>query len=392
MFVRFLFTLREIGIPVGAQEALSLAEALSKGLHGSSLDGFYHVARALLIHREGHLDLFDQAFLHHFKGAEMTSRIIQDELLDWLRDAVERRRELTPEERAFFGDLTPEEIRELFEKRLAEQKERHDGGNRWIGTGGVSPFGHSGAPGVSGIRVGGEGQHRSAFEVASQRTFAAYRNDLTLDVRQMQVALRKLRAFARHGSEEELDLEGTIRATAENAGEIEVVTRKPRRPNTRVILLMDVGGSMDPYADLVSRLFTATQKSSHFRELQTYYFHNCVYDRVYTSARFDESLRVRDLIYRCDSSHKLIVVGDALMAPYELLSGVRSSHEDDVGVEGMAWLWMLAKHFHRSIWLNPEPATYWEGNTIEYIRQVFPMFPLTLGGLDEGIQHLNRAA
>ncbi|MEM6962198.1 MAG: VWA domain-containing protein [Myxococcota bacterium] len=390
MLISFVQTLRSVGVPVGTQELLGLCKALKEDLHDSSLDGFYHVARCLFVHREAHLDLFDRAFVHHFKGVELSLSRVHEELLEWLRDAVERQRELTEEERAFFGNLSPEEIEKLFEQRLEEQKKRHDGGNRWIGTGGTSPFGHSGAPGVSGIRVGGAGQNRSAFEVASERRFASYRDDLTLDVRQMQFALRKLRSFVRFGEEEELDLESTIRKTSDGGGEIDIVTRPPRRPNTRIVLMMDVGGSMDPHTELVSRLFSAARKSSHFRELQTYFFHNCVYSHVYPSAQFDKGIRVRDLVRRCSREYHLIVVGDALMAPYELLSTTRAEEPDDDGLKGIGWLLLLARHFPKAIWLNPEAPRFWEGNTIEYVKQVFPMFPLTLRGLEEGITHLSR--
>ncbi|MEM9194566.1 MAG: VWA containing CoxE family protein, partial [Myxococcota bacterium] len=209
MLVPFIYELRSRKVPVGTQEALMLARALAAGLHDSSLDGFYYVARATLIHSEAHLDSFDQAFLKHFKGVESEGKALKDELFDWLKNAQERRHELTDEERALLEQFDLEELRAMFEERLREQTERHDGGNRWIGTGGTSPFGHSGAA-REGIRVGGRGGNRSAVQVADARMYQPYRNDLTLDVRQMGMALRRLRAFAREGGEEELDLDGTI--------------------------------------------------------------------------------------------------------------------------------------------------------------------------------------
>src|SRR5690606_25118467 len=276
MIVPFLYELRERGLPVGTQEALTLAEALSAGLHDSSLEGFYYVARATMIHDVAHFDDFDQAFSKHFKGIEAQAKRIKDELFDWLKEAKERTRELSDEERKLIEAMDLDELKKLFEERLREQNERDDGGNKWIGTGGTSPFGHSGnAP--QGIRVGGPGGNRSAVKVADARMYRGLRDDITLDTRQMEVALRKLRAFVREGVEDELDLEGTIDKTAANGGEIEVVTRAPRRGNTRVILMMDIGGSMDPYAHLCSRLFSAAKRASHFKELRTYYFHNCVY-------------------------------------------------------------------------------------------------------------------
>ena len=388
MLVPFLYELRKRGVPVGTQEVLAVAEALKAGLHDSSLDGFYNVARAVMIHTEAHLDLFDEAFLSFFKGVEIESKKLKDELWEWLKNAHEQTGELTDEQREFIESLDMEELKRMFEERLREQDGEHHGGNRWIGTGGTSPFGHGGqAP--QGFRIGGAPGGRSAIKTADARAYRPYRQDLTLDVRQIQIALRKLRAFVREGGEEELDLDGTIDATAQNGGELEVVTRPPRRPNTRIILMMDVGGSMDPFAHLCSRLFSATKKSTHFKELRTYYFHNCVYGHVYATERFDEPVRVRDLIHECGSHYKLVLVGDALMAPYELLAaGGSQDLGDDRGIQGIAWLMMLRDHFDRSIWLNPEPQKYWTGNTIDYVREVFDMYPLTAKGLGDGIQHL----
>ena len=394
MFLPFLYELRKRKVPVGAQEAVALAGALTRGLHECSLDGFYHVSRALLIHSEAHLDAFDEAFLAAFKGVEQAGIALHTDLLRWLEDALAGRRQLSDEERALLEQFSPDELRRLLEQRLREQKERHDGGNRWIGTGGTSPFGHSGAA-REGIRVGGAGGNRSAIHVAAARNFRPYRQDLTLDLRQTQVALRKLRGFTREGADEELDLEATIDETARNAGELEVVTRPPRRPNVRVLLLMDVGGSMDPYADLVSRLFSAASKATHWKELRSYYFHNCIYGRVYKTEAFRDPVDVHQLLAETGPHWKLILVGDALMAPYELLSEGGALYLDErrqQGSRGIDWLHLLATHFQRSAWLNPEPPVAWAGNTIEVVREVFPMFALTLQGLEEAVAHLTRGA
>ncbi len=386
MFVGFLYELRALKVPVGTQEAIALAEALKHGLHDSSLDGFYDVARALLCHSENQLDAFDVAFAKHFKGVELTALEIHEQLLEWLKNAKPKH-ELTPEELALIEQLDRDALEKLFEQRLKEQKERHDGGNKWIGTGGRSPFGHSGAA-RDGIRVGGEGGNRRAYRVATERHFKEYRDDLVLDVRQMGLALRKLRAFAREGRPDELDLDETIEQTAKNLGDLEVVTRPPRKSNTRVILLMDVGGSMDPYSHLVSRLFTAAKKATHFRELRTYYFHNCVYGRVYEQASLRGAVPLAQLFAETNNTYKLIVVGDALMAPWELAD--RSGWYNDDDVEGVVWLMRLVEHYPKSIWLNPEPTQSWWQTTIELIRRVFPMYPLTLEGLGEAIDHLTR--
>jgi uncharacterized protein with von Willebrand factor type A (vWA) domain len=390
MFIPFLYELRARKVPVGTQEAVALAKALNMGLHESSLDGFYHVARALLIHSETHLDAFDDAFLSHFKGVERGAMEIKAQIFEWLMDAKDRIPELTDEERALFEQFDLDKLQEMFEERLREQKERHDGGDKWIGTGGKSPFGHSGAA-RKGIRVGGKGGNRSAVRVAGERAYRNYRSDITLDTRQAGVALRKLRAFIREGADDELDLEGTIDSTAKNAGELDIKLRPPRRPNTRVILMMDVGGSMDPYAELVSRLFSAASKATHFKELRHYYFHNAIYGQVYKDARFNDKVSVNDLIHECGPHYKLICVGDALMAPYELLAANGSLYlGEDHRQPGIFWFMQLARHFEKSCWLNPEPVNYWQGNTIEAVRQVFSMFPLTVDGLGEAVAHLTK--
>jgi uncharacterized protein with von Willebrand factor type A (vWA) domain len=390
MFIPFIYRLRQYGVPVGAQEAISLARALSLGLHDSSLDGFYYAARALCVHNEGHLDAFDQAFLAEFRGIEGKHVQLKEELLQWLKDAKMRLEDLSKEERELVESLDLDELKRLFEERMNEQRERHDRGNRWVGTAGTSPFGRQGEKG-EGIRVGGEGGNRSAVKTADARKYRPYRSDIALDMRQMEMALRRLRMWQREGADEELDLDATIDATAKNVGELEVVTRPLNRPNTRVILMMDVGGSMDPYVDLMSRLFSATKKATHWKELRTYYFHNCVYGRVYKTERFDDPVWVKDLLHECGSHYKLIVVGDALMAPYELMrQGGAISIDDNNALSGIGWLTMLQQHFKSCVWLNPEPPSYWEGNTIQAVRQVFEMFPLTLEGLTHSMQFLSR--
>jgi uncharacterized protein with von Willebrand factor type A (vWA) domain len=392
MFVPFLFELRSRKVKVGAQEAMALARALAAGLHESSLDGFYHVARALCVHREGDLDAFDQAFSAHFRGVELASAKMIDELEQWLKDP-KMRRELTDEERALLQSLDMDELRKLFEQRLREQKERHDGGNRWIGTGGTSPFGANGAH-PTGMRVGPMGGGRSAMAIADARVYRPYRSDLVLDVRQIEVALRKLRAFAREGADLELDLDETIRETSKNAGELEIVMRPPRKPNVRVLLLMDVGGSMDPHAQLVSQLFSAAKRASNLRELKTYYFHNCIYGRLFETERFTDPIKVRDVLHACGPEWKLVMVGDAAMHPAELLGGGDwYFSKDEIGGEamhGIQWMHLLADHFRKSVWLNPDPPNYWKGGTAEMLASTFAMYPLTLDGLGEAIAHLSK--
>lgn len=388
MFLPFLYELRARKVPVGTQEAVALAGALSQGLHDSSLDGFYQVARALLIHDEKHLDAFDEAFGKVFEGIEPTALELQQQLLDWLKDAAERAPMLTPEERALLEQLDRAELERRFQERLKEQKERHDRGNTWIGTAGTSPFGNSGRAGRLGIRIGGSGGMKGAVSIANQRSYREYRDDLVLDVRQLQLALRKLRAFTREGQHDELDLDGTIDQTARNLGDLEVVLRPPRKSNTRVVLMMDVGGSMDPYAHLVSRLFTAAKKATHFKELRTYYFHNCIYGRVYEDAALSKPVRLAQLFAETDNRYKLILVGDALMAPWELMSV--SGWNDDEDVEGVMWMMRLRAHYPNAAWLNPEKPSGWWQNTIDVLRRIFPMYPLTLEGLGDAVHQLTR--
>lgn len=393
VFVDFLYELRRRKVKIGAQEALSLAKALTLGLHDASLDGFYHLARAICVHRESDLDAFDEAFLAHFKGIEGESLALAKELEDWLNDPAERK-QLTPEELAKLDALDMAEVRRLLEERMKQQKERHQGGNRWIGSGGTSPFGVNGQN-PAGIRVGAQGGGRSAMGIADARRYRPYRSDLVLDVRQLEVALRKLKAFQREGQPDELDVDGTIDATAKNAGELEIKTRPPRKSNIRVLLLMDVGGSMDPYAAMVSRLFSAAKRASNIRTLKTYYFHNCIYGRLWETERFTDPVRIDDLLHELDPSFKLVVVGDAAMHPAELLGAGDWEYYvsgESVGKPqtGLAWLTRLEDHFRRTAWLNPDPPQYWRGGTAEQIAKVFPMFQLTVDGLGEAITHLSR--
>jgi uncharacterized protein with von Willebrand factor type A (vWA) domain len=386
MFVPFLYELRDRGVKVGAQEALSLAEALRVGLHKGTLDGFYQVSRALCVHREQDLDAFDRAFAHHFRGVPDDALAIVDEILQWLEQPAAKR-ELTEEEKELLERLDLAEARERLRRRLLEQRERHDGGSRWVGTRGTSPHG-SGGFHPTGIKVGTAPGGRGALEIAGERHFRDLRSDVTLDTRQIEVALRRLRAFVREGALDELDVEATIDKTARNAGELELSMRPPRRSNLRVLLLLDVGGSMDPHADVSERLFSAAKRATHFKELRTHYFHNCVYGRVYESAGLIKGTPVLRLLQDCDPSWRLILVGDALMSPWELQSsGSRWSYSDDSGAPGIAWLAHLAQHFRHAAWLNPEPPAAWYG-TAEVIRRVFPMYRLTQDGLLQAVQHL----
>ncbi len=391
-FIPFLYELRARKVKVGAQEAVSLAKALKLGLHDSSLDGFYHVARAICVHRESDLDKFDEAFLSHFKGVSAQSIELVEELEEWLKDPANRK-DLSDEELAALQSIDMEALKKMFEERMKEQKGRHQGGSHWIGSGGTSPFGQQGNH-PSGLRVGAQGGGKSAMGIADARKYRPYRSDLLIDIRQIEVALRKLRAFQREGQQNELDIDATIDETAKNGGELEIVTRAPRKSNVRVLLLMDVGGSMDPHIQVMSRLFSAAKRASNIRELKTYYFHNCVYGRVYETERFSEPQSLDDLLQKLGPEWKLIMVGDAAMHPAELLGAgdyeyYATGHHGPPQT-GMKWLVKLADHFRRFAWLNPDPPNYWRGGTAEQIGKVLPMFQLTLDGLSDAITHLSK--
>jgi len=398
VFTRFFFLLRAYGVPVTVTEWLMLMRALSEGLALSSLDRFYALARAILVKSETFYDQYDQAFAACFEGIE-TPVQIADEVWDWLADPTvlpglsdEERRTLA----ALLDDLDLDELQRLFEQRLAEQTEAHHGGNRWVGTGGTSPFGHSGFhPG--GIRVGGESRDRSAVKVAGERRYRGYRTDVKVGVRQFELALRRLRQLSsrNEGLPDELDLDETVDETADHAGRLSLVWRKSRKNAVKVLLAMDVGGSMHPYITLCSQLFSAVNSQTHFKDLQTYYFHNCIYDWLYTDTELSSHRAVSTarLLHDLSPDYKLIVVGDAAMAPSELLSrnGIiwwGASNEEP----GIEWLRRLRRHFEHAVWLNTIPRDQWGwaygARTIGMVRDVLPMEELSLDGLQAAVRKL----
>ena len=389
MLIDFFFELRRQRISVSTHEWTTLMEALAKGLHQSSLDGFYSLARSICVKDVSEFDAFDQAFLSYFKDVHVDAAEFTSDLLDWLRNPKDFAG-LTEEERKMLQAMDLEELKKQFAERLKEQKERHDGGNRWIGTGGRSPFGHGGFH-PSGVRVGGPGGGRSAMQVAEKRRFRDYRKDRVLDVRQIDVALRGLRRLGREGAEEELDIDATVDGTCKNGGELDLVFTPPKRNRMKLILLMDVGGSMDAYANLVERLFTAASRAGRFASFQHYYFHNCVYEEVYEDAQFRKPIAVTDLIAKTSRDERLVVVGDALMHPGELMSpggSIYFYHHNNVS--GAHWLRRLDEHFRHAAWLNPEPERFWPRTTIEAIASIFPMWHMSLEGLEESVRYLVR--
>lgn len=387
MFLDFFYNLRRRGLKVTTHNWLALMEALGQGLHGDSLSGFYEVARCVLITNEAHFDEFDRAFAETFRGVKVDAEGLLDHLEEWLADP-KRLEFLDPELRAALKALDLEALRRELLDRLQNQKERHDGGNRFIGTGGTSPFG-TGGQNPAGIRIGGGGS-RSALAVADARRFRELRRDLVLDTRQIAGALRRLRKLNRDEGDPELDIDGTIDATARNCGDLEVKMQPPRRNAVRLLLLMDVGGSMDPHAELCSRLFSAAHQGGNFRELRSYYFHNCVYGTVYEDARFYKGVQTAELLQSLDSRWFLVIVGDAYMHPGELMMSGGDWLMSGRGPTGMTWLARLASRFPRSAWLNPEPPKLWQNGTIAEIAGLYPMFQLTLDGLERMVQHMRR--
>ena len=380
MFTDFFFHLRAHGLKVSLTEWLSLLDALTRGHGRADLNVFYRLARALLVKRETDFDLYDRAFASFFRDLE-SEVSIDDEILAWLENPVLPA--ISDQERERLEAIDFDELRKRFEDTLREQKERHDGGSRWIGTGGTSPFGHGGFhPG--GVRLGGTGGGRSAVQVASARQFRNLRSDRILDTRQIGVALRRLRVLGRDLGPEELDLEETIDQSARNAGEIDLVFRPPRKNRVKLLLLMDVGGSMDPHVELCERLFSATHAAQHFKHFEHRFFHNCVYEKLYTDVfrwRGEPTSRV---LGQLDRTWSVIFVGDAWMAPWELVRSYGAiDYFHDNREPGLTWLERVRERCPDSVWLNPEPNRFWNAPTVHLIRQVFPMFELTIDGLTE---------
>lgn len=398
MFCEFLALLRLSGLKVSMNEWLTLMEGLTQNLHSDSLLGFYYLARAVLVKSEADFDRFDAAFAYYFQGIETVDKLPQ-ELMDWLSQPIPQRPFDKDEVDKKFGGKSLEEIIREFEERMKEQHEIHNGGSYWIGTGGTSMFGYGGYN-PNGIRIGGESRHRSAVQIASAREFRDYREDTVLELRQFQIAFRRLRQFssAVDGPKDVLDLDATIQETCDHAGQLNLVFTRPRRNSVKVLLLFDSGGSMDEFSRLCTTFFQAAHKSNQFHDLKTYFFHNCFYDYLYTDPSCGKASRIPTdwVLQNISSDYRVIVIGDAYMSPYELLSpGGCIDYFFDNDEPGIDWIRKFERRYERMIWLNPMPQSFWQSgyyrSTIEMVRQEIPMFPLTVQGLEAGLKHLMSA-
>ncbi|MGS0742693.1 vWA domain-containing protein [Glaciimonas sp. GG7] len=389
MLIDFFYTLKDAKIPVSIKEFLILLEALQKQVIAPSLDNFYYLARITLVKDEAHFDKFDQAFGRYFKGIQTIFEKNPDIPPDWLLQRMKR--DLTPEQLAQLEKFGYDKLMDRIKELLEEQKGRHEGGNKWIGTGGTSPFGHGGTN-PEGIRMGGSGGNRSAVKVWEARAYKDYDDDRELNTRNIKVALRRLRKFAREGVAEELALADTIRATANNAGYLDIKMQAERKNNIKVLMLLDVGGSMDDHIARTEELFSAAK--AEFKNMDFFYFHNCVYDYVWKNnhRRHAERFSTWDILRKYKPDTKLIFVGDATMSPYEILQpgGSMEYSNDEAGAD---WLQRFTHAFPKYIWLNPEPEPLWQyRQSVDIIRQLMHqrMFGLTIDGLERGMRLLSK--
>jgi uncharacterized protein with von Willebrand factor type A (vWA) domain len=404
MLIDFFYTLRSAKLPVSVKEYLMLMEALQAGVVGPNsapadgseeegaykIDDFYYLSRTILVKDEKHYDKFDRAFAAYFKGVEMVADFTKEVPLEWLRKNLEL--ELSPEDKAKIEKMGWDELMETLKKRFEEQKERHEGGSKWIGTGGTSPFGANGFN-PQGIRIGQEkSRNKSAVKVWDQRAYKDYDDTQELGTRNIKVALRRLRKFARLGSAEELDLDDTIHSTAANAGWLDIKMVPERHNNVKVLLLMDVGGTMDEHIHRVEEMFSAVK--SEFKHLEFYYFHNCVYDFMWKNnrRRFSEKFATWDILRKYNKDYKLIFVGDATMSPYEILQpgGSVEYNNEESGAE---WMQRLTTTFPKFAWINPEPQGVWQyRQSISVMQQLVQqrMYPLTVKGLEDAMRQLSK--
>ncbi len=390
MLIDFFLALKQGGLPVSVTEYLSLCEAMDKGVIHGSVDDFYYLSRTCLVKDESNFDRFDRAFAAYFKGVEALDAVLPADIPEeWLRKLAEKL--LSDEEKAQVEALGGwDKLMETLKKRLEEQKGRHQGGSKWIGTAGTSPFGAYGYN-PEGVRIGQEGsRNRSAVKVWDQRAFRDYDDNVELGIRNIQLALRRLRKFAREGAEEELDMDGTIRATANNAGFLDLKLVAERHNKVKVLLFLDVGGSMDDYVHRCEELFSACK--TEFKHLEYFYFHNFIYEGVWRNNRLRhaEKLSTFDVLHKYGPDYKLIIVGDATMSPYEILQpGGSVEHWNPE--TGAIWLKRMTDFYRHSVWINPTPEAHWPWTqSIKIACELMEdrMYPMTVAGLEKAMREL----
>jgi uncharacterized protein with von Willebrand factor type A (vWA) domain len=395
MLTQFFFAMRAAKLPVSIKEHLALLEAFEANVIGPgnpdacSLEDFYFLSRTILVKDEKHYDKFDRAFSAYFQGVDTIADFSKPIPAEWLRKEIEKL--LSDADKKNAPKVDYDDLLDTLKKRLEEQKERHQGGSKWVGTGGTSPFGNSGHN-SQGVRIGGKGGNKSAVKVWENRAYRDYDDSQELGTRNIKVALRRLRKFARQGLEEELDLDDTIRKTAANAGYLDIKLVPQRHNNVKVLLLMDVGGTMDEHITRVEELFSAAK--TEFKHLEFYYFHNCVYDYVWKNnrRRYAEKFPTWDIMRKYNKDYKLIFVGDATMSPYEILQP-GGSVEYDNEEAGAEWLQRLTQTFPKFAWINPEPQGVWQyRQSIDIVKQLVGgrMYPLTLKGLEDAMRLLSK--
>ena len=391
MLIDFFLKLKSAKVPVTTKEYLMLIEGMQKGVVGASIDDFYYFSRTCLVKDEANFDKFDRAFGEYFKGVEAIMGVEADIPLEWLRKQAELN--LSPEEKAKIEAMGGwEKLMETLKKRLEEQKGRHQGGSKWIGTGGTSPYGAYGYN-PEGVRIGQEGsRNRSAVKVWDQREYQNLDDQVELGTRNIKIALRRLRRFARDGAPEELDLDNTIASTARKAGMLDILMRPERHNKVKVLLFFDIGGSMDDHIKLCEEMFSAAK--TEFKHMEYFYFHNCLYDYVWKDNRRRHSERTPtvDIMHKYGHDYKLIFVGDATMSPYEILQpGGSIEYSNDEA--GAVWLRRMLDTYPKAIWLNPEPEQLWPyRQSISVIREIMEarMYPITIEGLERAMRYLSK--
>ncbi len=396
MFIDFFDTLKAKGLNPTLSEWLTLQEALDMGLANSSLTRFYYLARMILVKTETNYDKFDMAF-EEFFHKKATPDDLTDRMLRWL-DKPEMNEALQESEKQWLNKVEEikvdkEDVEEKFKQRLKDQDSEHNGGSHWIGTMGKTSFGNTGGN-IGGVRVGGKTGYQSAFEVIGERKYKDFRDDRVLDNRQFQLAFRRLRQFSTKLNipKTELDLNGTIDKTCNNGGYLQIVMEKPRKNSVKLLLIMDSGGTMIPYSTLMNDLFQAVNKSNHFKDVKCYYYHNCIYSKVYKTPECENGdwVDTEWLLHNLSKDYKVIIVGDAAMAPEELYSKTGNYRGPNEGYSGMEWLLFLKRHYKKIVWLNPKMALgrapWREAETA--IKDVFPMYKLTIDGLNRAMLDL----